>query len=73
MDLLEEITKMIPDQQRIQEQGYDNLFSANHRNGMIERYGYTQAMTVTIPELIEQWRTNEPSRRLKALSAMRKI
>ena len=31
----------------------DNLFSANHRNQMVNQYGYTEAMTVTIEELIE--------------------
>jgi hypothetical protein len=29
----------------------DNLFSANHRNAMIERYNYTDAMIATVEEL----------------------
>jgi len=35
----------------IKEQLRDNLFSANHRSAMIDRYGYTEAMTITIEEL----------------------
>ena len=35
----------------LQEQMVQNLFSANHRNAMIQKYGYTQAMTITVDEL----------------------
>lgn len=34
-----------------QEQLKDNLFSANHRSAMIARYGYTEAMRITIEDL----------------------
>jgi propanediol dehydratase large subunit len=36
------------------EQYKDNLFSANHRNKMISRNGYTDAMSVTVGELVER-------------------
>ena len=29
----------------------DNLFSANHRNAMIQAYNFTEAMIVTVEEL----------------------
>jgi hypothetical protein len=33
-------------------QSYDNLFSANHRNAMLQKYGYTEAMKVKVEDLI---------------------
>ena len=30
----------------------DNLFSANHRNAMIQRSGYTDAMAIRIQDLL---------------------
>lgn len=33
-------------------QAKDNLFSANHRNQMLVQYGYTEAQSITINELI---------------------
>lgn len=36
----------------IANQAKDNLFSANHRNKMIQAYNYTEAQTVTIEELL---------------------
>ena len=30
----------------------DNLFSANHRNAMIQKYGYTEAERIKIEDLI---------------------
>lgn len=44
----------------------NNLFSANHRNAMIERYNYTDAMIVTVEELMSQAEA-------RSLSAMKKI
>jgi hypothetical protein len=35
-------------------QSRDNLFSANHRNAMIEQYNYTDAMIATVGELMGQ-------------------
>lgn len=32
-------------------QAKDNLFSANHRNAMLTRYNYTDALFVTVGEL----------------------
>ena len=32
----------------------DNLFSANHRNAMMERYNYTDALIATVGELMTQ-------------------
>ena len=37
---------------QVNHQAYDNLFSANHRNAMIERYGETMASAITIEDLI---------------------
>jgi hypothetical protein len=34
-------------------QNRDNLFSANHRNAIKQRYGYTSAEWVTIEELLK--------------------
>jgi hypothetical protein len=36
-------------------QGYDNLFNANHRNQMVEHYGFTQAQTVSVGTLAEYY------------------
>lgn len=33
----------------------DNLFSANHRNVMLEKYDYTDALSVTIEQLINDY------------------
>ena len=33
-------------------QAKDNLFSANHRNGMLQKYSYTEAMRIKIEDLI---------------------
>jgi hypothetical protein len=33
----------------------DNLFSADHRSKMIKKYGYTQAMSVTVDDLNFEW------------------
>lgn len=35
-----------------QAQARDNVFNANHRNMMIRDHGYTEAMGLTIEELI---------------------
>jgi len=35
-----------------QAQAFDNLFSANHRGLMLRAYGYTEAMRVTVEDLI---------------------
>ena len=32
----------------------DNLFNADHRSAMIERYNYTDAMIATVDELMRQ-------------------
>jgi hypothetical protein len=32
-------------------QAYDNLFSANHRNAMVEQYGMTEAQFITVEDL----------------------
>lgn len=32
---------------------HDNLFNANHRTAMINKYGYTDGMSVTIEDLIK--------------------
>lgn len=37
----------------------DNIFSANHRNAMIEKYGYTQAQTVSVEELEQERKVRE--------------
>jgi hypothetical protein len=37
---------------KVNYQAYDNLFSANHRNAMIDRYGETMASAITIEDLI---------------------
>jgi hypothetical protein len=40
----------------------ENLFSANHRAQMIARYGYTDAMLITVKELeYRQGQTKEAS------------
>lgn len=31
----------------------DNLFSANHRSKMIARHGFTEAMRITLEDLLE--------------------
>jgi len=33
----------------------DNLFSANHRNKMIQQYGYSEAQFITVDELNFQY------------------
>lgn len=42
---------MLALQTRIVAQSRDNIFSANHRNAMIQKYGYTEAMRITIGDL----------------------
>jgi len=36
----------------LQDRVFDNLFNAEHRQIMIDRYGYTEAQTITIEELL---------------------
>jgi len=36
---------------QISQQAKDNLFSANHRNAMIQKYGYTEASRIKIEDL----------------------
>ena len=38
--------------QQASEQARDNLFSANHRNAMKEKYGFTEAERIKIEDLI---------------------
>lgn len=33
----------------------DNLFSANHRKNIVTRYGYTQAMILTVEDLQKEY------------------
>ena len=35
-----------------QKQAFDNLFSANQRNKMVDKYSYTEAQRITVGELI---------------------
>jgi hypothetical protein len=32
----------------------DNVFNADHRNAMIEKYGYTEAMRLKIEDLVPE-------------------
>ena len=45
------LTDLLALQTTIMAQSRDNVFSANHRNAMIQKYGYTEAMRVTIEDL----------------------
>lgn len=45
-------TKEIITLSNLKHKFFDNLFSANHRNTMIATYGYTEAMRITINDLI---------------------
>lgn len=38
---------------RLMENAKDNLFNANHRNLMLQKYGYTEAMRVTVEDLCQ--------------------
>lgn len=44
------VFSMMEQQHKMVTDAYDNLFSANHRNMMIERYGYTQAQHIYIED-----------------------
>lgn len=55
MNLFNEISESMNLATKIYEQGYDNLFSANHRNRMIEKHGATSAQWITIEELLKNY------------------
>jgi non-ribosomal peptide synthetase component F len=50
--LFDQLKEIASETQKIQKQSFDNLFNADHRNAMLEKYGYTEAQTVTIEELM---------------------
>lgn len=39
----------------VNELTYNNLFSANHRTRMIQRYGYTGGMGISVEDLMWNW------------------
>lgn len=51
MNLADAIFDLAQDMSKLSAQGRDNLFSANHRNRMIEQHRATEAQWVTIEEL----------------------
>ena len=52
-DLGQTIFNLIRDLDKLTYLSHDNLFSANHRNAMIKRYGATSAQRITIGELLK--------------------
>lgn len=40
-----------PNINEISQQAKDHLFSANHRNQMLQKYGYTEAQRIKIEDL----------------------
>ena len=51
---MEDVIKAIElsDKNLFREDMRDNLFKANHRGLMMKKYGYTEAMRVTVGELV---------------------
>ncbi len=49
---MNEILKLLDQLVKERPQAFDNLFSANQRNKMIEKYNYTEAQRVTVEDLL---------------------